>query len=63
MDGNKIEISTWEACKLIDLMTELDCILNDKSLDNNEYVKAYKKRMKESIRLRTNSLLKKIEKR
>jgi hypothetical protein len=36
--------------------------INDKSLDNNEYVKAYKKRMKESIRLRTNSLLKKIEK-
>jgi hypothetical protein len=27
MGGNKIEISTWEACKVIDLMTELDFIM------------------------------------
>ncbi len=42
-------------------MISLDCLLDDKEIQNNEYVKYHKKRMKKSLRKRTNSLINKME--
>lgn len=60
-EKEKIEISKWETEQILDLMISLDCLLDDKEIQNNEYVKYHKKRMKKSLRKRTNSLINKME--
>jgi hypothetical protein len=62
MEKIKIELSIWESGKIIGLLTELDGIINDKNIQQNEYVVAHSQRMKQEINLRQKSLLRKMEK-